>query len=308
MCNPKPCTWAVKGKLDNVYFYWIEISMSLVYSEVINLQISAERRGLMDREFEKAGVSVHFYPAVHFQDVEEDDLLRFFKTTGPWGKTSPGHMATTISHMKAWERFLETEFSHCAIFEDDVFGSPELCDWFDDLKWWPADADIVKIEKWRNDNPKVLLEPPISQKKGRVIQKLLSRHMGEAGYMLTRKSAKMLIQSRPYNKVVDHLLFNFNASPETRKMNVYQVEPSLVTQGNEPVGSTMMAPSGKLPIWELLRQETRRGILEFSFPISTYKNFFSGQAKFTKLSYQAHTNAAEENNTKVDCQEVSVDV
>ena len=257
-----------------------------VYVEVINLAASTDRRDRMRKAFVTAGVTPNFFPAVHFREVDEQDLFRYCLPRGPWGRTQPGHMAATISHMKAWERFLSSNSQYCAIFEDDVYVSTELGNWFNDLSWWPCAADVVKLEAWRSKSTKVLLEPILENWLGRSVKKLLTRHMGAAGYMLNRKAAQRLIEARPYNMVIDHVLFNFNASPVSRDLSYYQVVPALVTQGNEPPRSTKMDQAEKISFSEFFVQETKRGILELAYPISSYWKFASGKAKLEKVRFK----------------------
>lgn len=241
----------------------------------------------MRKELRQAGAKAEFHPAFYYRDHSKEEILEMCEEKGPWGGFPVQHMATTISHASAWERFLATESTHCVIFEDDVYMSSELGGWLDDLSWWPNDADIVKIERWRSENTYVLLEGSGRNHKGREIQRLLTRHMGAAGYILTREAAQSLLDARPYNMVIDHLLFNFNISPVTRKMKIYQVLPALVEQGNEPEGSSLMGSHAKPKGMALLKQELKRGVLELALPLSTYWKFITTKAKLIKIEFKA---------------------
>lgn len=257
-----------------------------VYLEVINLAVSVDRRALMEAEFAAAGLVPNFFPAVHFRDVEPEELARYCLPHGPWGRTRPGHMATTISHMRAWQRFLETDCLHCAIFEDDVFVATELGRWFADMSWWPDDADMVKLEAWRRQGTSVLLRKPKSSVHGRQVRRLLTRHMGAAGYVITRDAARKLIEAQPYAMVIDHLLFNFNASRVAAGLRTYQIQPALVAQGNEPSGSSRMDANESISRREYWMREARRAWLEIAHPLATYGKFLSGVARFEKVPYR----------------------
>ncbi|WP_432678788.1 glycosyltransferase family 25 protein [Nioella aestuarii] len=257
-----------------------------MYSEVINLAASSDRRDMMTSEFAKAGLTPIFEPAVHFREVPAEFLAQYCLPSGPWGRTRPGHMATTISHMKAWERFLATEHSFCAVFEDDVFVAEDLGAWFDDMSWWPEDADIVKLEAWRRNGSSALIEVTGNPWRGRRVSRLLTRHMGAAGYVLTRAAAEKLLNARPYDMVIDHVLFNFNASKVSGKLACYQVVPALVTQGNEVSASSRMDMADPIGRIEHVLREARRGLLELAYPVKTYWKLLSGAARFEKISYR----------------------
>ena len=257
-----------------------------VYSEVINLAASTDRRERMMSEFAKAGVAPTFAPAVHFREVSPEYLASYCLSKGPWGRTRPGHMATTISHMNAWERFLATDCAYCAVFEDDVFVAEDLGAWFDDVSWWPADADMVKLEAWRGSGVRVLLEVAARPWRGRHLRRLLTRHMGAAGYVLTRAAAERLISARPYDMVIDHVLFNFNASKVAGAMKCYQVTPALVIQGNEAEASSRMDRADPVGRLEYILREVRRGYLELAYPAASYWKLITGAARFETIGYR----------------------
>jgi glycosyl transferase family 25 len=256
-----------------------------VYLEVVNPLVSIDRRALMEREFDAAALKPNFFPAIYYRDMSYDYLLEYCLPTGPWGRTQPGHMATTISHMKVWERFLETDLPYCAVFEDDVFVAPDLGRLLNDMSWWPEDADIVKLEARRRDGKPVLLGKSEIEACGRKVRRLLSRHMGAAGYVITRTAAKKLIAAQPYDMVIDHILFNFNASKVAKEFVYYQVVPGLVTQGNEPGASSKMDVAEKIPKTEYWLRALRRGWLEVCYPLATYWQLISGSARIIRVKY-----------------------
>lgn len=263
-----------------------------VYIEVINLARAPERRAQMEAELAKAGLDAVFYPAFDYRSEGEAQMLKHCTPNGPWGRFDFGNMAVTISHGKVWERFLETDHPYCVVFEDDVFVSPELGTWLAELAWWPEGADIVKIERWRGQSTKVLLDKDSTTHKQRRIRRMYSRHIGAAGYMLTRKAAEFLLQQRPFRQPIDNHLFNANASPAARQLALYQVTPALVVQGNDPEGvppslDGRVRPRG----WALIDQKVKRGWYEVAYPLSTLYRYLTGQLELTPVPYAAHARA-----------------
>jgi len=258
-----------------------------LYAEMINLGRAKDRRDHMTAELQSAGISADFFPAFDYTEHSDEETLSYCRPDGPWGVFPKPNMAATISHAQAWERFLASDATHCLIMEDDIFISPELREWLNDFSWWPEDADIVKLERWRSENQFVLLENlGHADHLGRQIRSVLSRHMGAAGYLLSRSAAKKLLASRPFGMVVDHILFNVNASAVSKKFRIYQIQPALVVQGNEPPNATFymgerQRPKGKA----LLKQKLKRGYYELAYSPRTILKALSGKARTARISY-----------------------
>lgn len=242
-----------------------------VCCKIINLRRAPERRALMSRELTQAGLDAEFFEAVDFREAGEAALLAECTREGPWGWFHDQNMACTVSHARVWEAFLDGPADYCLVLEDDVFLSPELGRWIDDMSWWPKDADIVKVERWRGRRGVLLVSARHRPHLGRDLRRLYSRHPGSAGYILTRHAALMLLASRPFRVAIDQLLFNANVSPVARRLVRYQVLPALVQQGNDPPGSAPLnAHRPKPPRSAHFRQRLRRGYYELAFPLSTW--------------------------------------
>lgn len=257
-----------------------------LHLELITLARDVERQALMKKELAQAGLEVDVTPGFDYRTSDPEELERHCKPEGPWGVFHKQNMACTISHMWAWERFLETDASHCLVLEDDVHIAPELGVWLSDLSWWPVDADLVKIERWTSPRLKVALEPQ-SQHRGRQISRLLSRHVGSAGYIMTRDAAKAFIAARPYDISIDNLLFNANVSQLARSLTIYQVHPALVQQGNEPRTEAKKTEKRLRPKgWALIRQKVKRGYYEVAYPVKTISKILTGQAHLEQIVYE----------------------
>lgn len=258
-----------------------------MHIELLNLERDADRLVLMREELAKAGLQAQTTPGLDYRVAGTADLDKYCKPEGPWGTFHQQNMACTISHMRAWERFVASDASHCLVLEDDIFVAPELGEWVADLSWWPKGADMIKIERWQAPRLKVLLERH-STHRGRAISRLLSRHVGAAGYLLTRDAAQRAIAARPYDITIDNLLFNANASRLARQLVTYQVHPALVQQGNEPPKieqrvEKRLRPKGLA----LLRQKVKRGYYEVVYPASSLFKLATGKAHLENITYAA---------------------
>ncbi|MEM6888655.1 MAG: glycosyltransferase family 25 protein [Pseudomonadota bacterium] len=260
----------------------------LLHIEMINLARAPERRARMQGELAAAGVTAAFHPAFDKEAHPREEMLKHCRPDGPWGAFHDSNMAITISHAQVWERFLAAKASHCLVMEDDVFIAPELGAWLQDMSWWPADADMVKLERWRARSAKVLLGHAGDTYRGRRVVRLLSRHVGAAGYILTRAAARRFLDQRPFNITIDNLLFNFNASPAARAMRVYQVQPALIEQGNEPEGIPVQTAKRYRPKgMALVRQKLKRAYYELAYPLPTLASAATGRASLHRITFDA---------------------
>ncbi len=263
--------------------------MTQVYCEMINLARAQARRDLMAPMLRAAGIGAEIHPGYDYNQDPRSELERLTRDFGPWGLFKQRDRAVTVSHARVWQRFLETEAPYCLVLEDDVFVSPELGLWLEDLSWWPADTGIVKIERWRSRTLKILMLSG-TEHLGRSVRRLLSRHTGAAGYFLTREAAQALLDQAPFRLTVDQLLFNLNASAAARRLGVAQITPALVVQGNEPPDTpdpriSRGRPAGKT----LFRQKLLRAYYELAYPLSTLIAFLRGKATLETVPYAEET-------------------
>ncbi|ABD53741.1 glycosyltransferase family 25 protein [Jannaschia sp. CCS1] len=201
---------------------------------VINLKRAAARQVIMRETCSAAGVQVHFVDAVDSQTDEGRAAVDRLPDFGPWGVFHGHDRACTLSHYKALVAFLETPATHGLILEDDVFLASDLGEWMEDALWWPANADVVKFERWRDDKLLVALEKRTTSVGDRMLRVLQSRHSGGAGYAVTRAAAERILAVAKPDVPIDHLLFNPNVSRLARGLTTYQVMPAMIVQGNEP--------------------------------------------------------------------------
>lgn len=263
--------------------------MTQVYCEMINLARARSRRDLMAPVLQAAGIAPDIHSGFDFRNDAGDDLERLSRDFGPWGVFKPQDRAVTISHARVWRRFLDSKATHCLVLEDDVFVAPDLGQWLQDLCWWPNDVQIVKLERWRSESLKILMRPGHNHL-GRDVRRMLSRHTGAAGYILTRQAATALLSQSPFRLTVDQLLFNLNASPTARRLGVAQITPALVVQGNEPPDDGANydgrgRPSG----WRLYRQKLLRAYYELAYPLSTLFAVARGHATLDLVPFAETT-------------------
>jgi glycosyl transferase family 25 len=210
----------------------------MIKTYLINLNNSTARLERMQVEFSSRSLldfcrisAVNAYAP----DVGDIHFLDRVSSRGPWGPLDGHARGCTASHLKAYQTFLSTNEEFAAIFEDDVFLAKDVSTWLENDYWIPADADVVKLERWRDDRLLVVISREGFDINDRTISRLYSKHSGAAGYIIRRRAAERALDNVAVNVPIDHLLFHPNVSKFSRSLKIYQVSPALCQQGNEPV-------------------------------------------------------------------------
>ncbi|WP_319520415.1 glycosyltransferase family 25 protein [uncultured Martelella sp.] len=198
---------------------------------ILNLESDRDRFEHAARAFEAKGLAFERLAAVDGRKMTAEELSAClaYPAAGSYD-LSPSQVGCYLSHVHAWQRFLETDAATVAIFEDDVhlgedieqvLAAPET--------WLPEDTDILKLETCLQKVP-LPADAEGGMIAGRRIIRLTGRHHGSAGYLLTRKGAeKLLRNSRKLAVGVDAMLFNPRSEVAERPV-VYQIDPAICIQ------------------------------------------------------------------------------
>ena len=201
---------------------------------VVHLARATARRTLMEAELARVGIAADGWDAVDAREAANAQRLTSIPDNGAWGPMHGHAKGCLASHLDALAAFLKGDASHLLMLEDDVFLADDLANWTKG-DYWPQGADVLKLERWRDDRLKIVLDRAAQSHSNRQIKRLRTRHSGSAGYIITRVGAQIVLSSGLLSLPVDHLLFNPFVSPVARRLEAYQVTPALIVQGNEPV-------------------------------------------------------------------------
>jgi GR25 family glycosyltransferase involved in LPS biosynthesis len=137
---------------------------------------------------------------------------------------SPGTIGCSLSHIKAWQQFLLSNYEYALIFEDDVTFEPELlAKILEELQKKPQLWDIVSFDIKKNGTP--LPIGSLAEQHNLVIY--LSAVSNAGGYLLNRQAAeKMLAKALPIKMPIDYF---FTRSWEFG-LRFTGVEPRIVKQ------------------------------------------------------------------------------
>ena len=192
---------------------------------VINLDRHQERLAWFMNNANTAHLEVERMAAVDASDPQMLALIE--KHKAPDAELSNGEMACILSHRNAWKKLIAGSAPYIAVFEDDLYFSDDVSQLLS-LPRIPANIDLIKLET-------ILGKTSISDRDcisfgKRKLCRLLSRHYGAAGYILSRRCAQRLLDlTETCKEPVDVILFD-EKSPLWSEFDIYQVSPAVCIQ------------------------------------------------------------------------------
>jgi glycosyl transferase, family 25 len=194
---------------------------------VISLKTASERRAHIESQFGAQNIDFVFFDALT-PDLAESKAQEMGLVFKPSFLTK-GELACFMSHVSIWQKMVEENIQHLAIFEDDVYLGEHANSYLNQDGWIDNSWDVVKLEAF---SKKILHEPKgISVGNSRQLFKLKCRHLGAAGYILSLKAAQYFIsflQNNEIDEPLDHILFDAKFHPEN--FPLYQMKPALCIQ------------------------------------------------------------------------------
>lgn len=195
---------------------------------VINLDRSPQRLAGMTDVFGAAGVPFERFPAVD-GDLLPPEQLRSLTVARPdYRALTPSEVGCLLSHRGCWQRIAASSDEYAAVFEDDIELAHNGADCLRDISWIPNDADLVKLEAYRQKIwvGRKCLAAPVNYS----VARLWSTHWGTAGYIVSRACAARLAEATERLSVTaDDALFNPRYAVLQRAV-VYQISPAVCVQ------------------------------------------------------------------------------
>lgn len=212
-----------------------------MYNYVISLSSAFKRRNHIISEFGRQNISFEFFDALIPQVAIS--LANNMGLIIQNNFMTDSEVACFMSHVSIWNKMINENISHVAIFEDDVILGENVNQFLSSSDWFRDDWNIVKIEKF---NKRVVLsnvgaESPSPERK---LKQLLSKHYGCAGYILSLNAAKELVaylEKNPTLIPLDHIVFEHYMS--VSKGKILQLNPAICVQDSVLQGSHENFPS-----------------------------------------------------------------
>lgn len=194
---------------------------------VISLKTATARREHIQKEFGKQNIGFEFFDALTpdlAKPLAEKMALQVHEDF-----LTSGELACFMSHVSIWQKMVEEQIAHLAVFEDDVYLGENADHFLSQHDWIQNDWDIIKLEAFAKKILHASQEMPVG--KNRSLFKLKGRHVGAAGYILSLKAAQYLIKLLKQNLItepLDHILFD--PKYHQHNMSLYQMKPALCIQ------------------------------------------------------------------------------
>ena len=259
----------------------------------------------MKGRFERINVPFVRIPAIDGRRLSNEAVNAFLKSRRQ-RRWKYGEIGCFMSHLKAWQRLLDSGDDYAAVFEDDGFVSSELTALLSSADWLPEDADIVRLETtfWLTE-----ISKNFSKVSDRLnLHRLLSLHHGAGAYVISRKAATFLLQNQQLLRTtLDSALFDFQ-EPSCRALKIYQVCPAPVLQetvyrsmvednvdARSEITRTDWIPTPEWPLKaQKLMREIRRPFKKLANRSAQLKRVRSGQSFVTCVPYYGRVSGSDE--------------
>ena len=196
-------------------------------SVVISLKSATARREHIEKEFGKQQVDFNFFDALTpdlakpLAEKMQLKLQDHFLT--------PGELACFMSHVSLWQKMVDENIPHMAIFEDDVFLGEDAGKVLNQSTWIKSNWDIIKIEAFATKilRSKVAIEIPSTERK---VFQLKGKNLGTAGYILSLNGAKKYLDYINHIQLIPLDELMFKKFIENCTHPVFQMEPAVAIQ------------------------------------------------------------------------------
>jgi len=172
----------------------------------INLERQTDRRLFVGEQFSALGLVGTRIVAVTPADIPAELVAKYcHPARGYW--LTEVELACNLSHRKAMEAFVAGGGDYAAIFEDDVLLSKSLPSFLEAVEAENSALDILRLETFMD--PIRLVDAGDTPIAEHAIQRALSFTGGAAGYVVSRRAAKILLEEEDlFFKISDRVMFN----------------------------------------------------------------------------------------------------
>jgi glycosyl transferase family 25 len=233
---------------------------------LINLERRTDRLRKMTDQLKALAIPFERVDALDARCVPDAELACQFRDDGPLGVIPKGDKCCALSHARAWRAFAQSGEPYGVFLEDDVAIEASAAPLLRDCAWIPASVGLLKLERYGPPSQRVLIDERVNIGNGRKIGRLRSRHTGAAAYILSRDTARTLVERvSTWSLPVDHLLFNLNNSPMAGFLQPHQMTPAIAHQ-SASLGGTTDIDEWRVVLrhigWSHARQEIVRAYYE----------------------------------------------
>ncbi|MGX2973842.1 glycosyltransferase family 25 protein [Ursidibacter arcticus] len=193
---------------------------------IISLHYNNEnRRSHIKKQFNDKNIPFEFFNA-----VTPDDSIKVAEQLGiNLNNTylTKNEIGCFLSHVSIWHKMVVENIDVVGVFEDDIYLSFDSHEYLKKYDWIPEDTHIIKLEK-SLDRIKASKKVKIHNKNNNLFI-LNSPHLGTAGYIITNKGAKYLLEKiKNIFPIIPIDIIMFDLFLDDNK--IYQMLPCLCIQ------------------------------------------------------------------------------
>lgn len=196
------------------------------HNYVISLLTAKERRNHIIQEFGKQNIPFEFFDAITPDLIEEK--AKEFSIDISNSPLTKGEMGCALSHIALWHFAKENKLDYICIFEDDIYLGENAKEFLTN-SYVNHDIDVIKIEK--HSSKIIYAANPEAHFCNRNLHKLKSKHTGTAGYILTAKGIKYLLEkTKVYHLSIPVDVLMFEKFLKKSDYKVLQLIPAICIQ------------------------------------------------------------------------------
>ncbi len=197
---------------------------------VISLKSATTRRKHIDDVFTDNGVEYTFFNAIEPTPnfIDKFNLKLDLRSS----LLEETEIACLLSHFSLWQHAIKQDMDFISIFEDDIHLGKNANFFLNNYKWIPNNVHLIKLEAFKTYRP--MKRKKINLSHNRKLAILKERHLGSAGYILSKSLAKDLVnyvQNQRRLPPLDYLLFDpYFIQQLKNHYHIYQLQPALCVQ------------------------------------------------------------------------------
>ncbi|WP_150538724.1 glycosyltransferase family 25 protein [Actinobacillus vicugnae] len=196
------------------------------HNYVISVKNNIQRRKHIISEFGKQNIPFEFFDAIT-PDLMEEKAKEFGLDifNSPLTK---GEIACALSHIALWRLAQAKSLDYIVIFEDDIYLGKNAQNLLN-VNYLPKNVDVLKIEKFSHRVNMSIFPSLIYM--GRRFYRLKSKHVGLAGYIVSKKGIDYILDKlRDYHLLMPIDDFIFEILLDNEDYHVLQMNPAICIQ------------------------------------------------------------------------------
>jgi glycosyl transferase family 25 len=167
---------------------------------VISLERVKQRRQSIERNFAAKGFQFNYFDAIDAQCFSHDELLgKVHESKREWKNYfRPGIICCALSHLGVYEKFINSDYPYCMVFEDDAIVTIdkdmliEILSFFISKIIVNKKAEIILLNSY--SRKKCFLDTQLQYKKWGLAFCTNNFPIGSTAYLINRKAAKKILK------------------------------------------------------------------------------------------------------------------